>query len=85
MKKLMYVFLALICLESGLYAYNGYYYSQQRASRRSQQRQRSSQQRVNCMQCCAEHRFVSDECLNNCNQCQQYHDGGAAEGRDHPY
>lgn len=38
-----------------------------------------------CQKCCANHRFASEECLANCNQCQQYDDGGAAEGRDYPY
>ena len=41
---------------------------------------------ANCQQCCAnQKRFVSGECLENCNYCQQYDDSAAAEGRDYPY
>jgi hypothetical protein len=40
---------------------------------------------ASCQKCCAEGRFVDDECLGGCNQCQQYDDSASAEGRDHPY
>lgn len=80
MKKIFYTLLALACLEPifMVYAYNNYYNFEERRHVRYHPS-------LDCKKCCADHRFVSDECLKQCNQCQQYDDSSAAEGRDQPY
>ncbi len=79
MKKIFYLVIALLCIESGLYAYNPQY---------NTRKNRKKNQHLDnyCINCCKDGRFASDECKNKrrCNNCQQYNDSAAAEGRDYP-